>query len=413
MNKFYSSLELVQNNPLFKKMGEVAPELLINLELTNDSFFELNLNYHFPKKFVLSFNNLERNLISLIETSKKSPLSEHKWLNLAIKSIEEEHGDDLSIHREIRRISTHYKFIVPDDSSIIFGLYRIISDSHLKLKLGMGDFDKSKKTDLEQYLYLDTESIFHKVLFFDELTLIDNNHISINECLGVTRNWYSDISYKHNEKKIKKRINLHKEISKIYEIIFNKIIKSFAQYFNIQHTELPFDNLYEYNFINTLLEVDIYPEMFKKWWSDEKLQPWNYKYLYDYIIKEKIDYRNNLYSHVYSSLINTKEQYLLTLKEYSEISLKSFTGQKNYNQFLNFIYFNHLHFKNCFKNNQIVTEYNIFKNLLQLRKISESYVENIDKNITNFTEKEIESELKKITSIIKNLYHNLNSIPNE
>jgi hypothetical protein len=285
-------IDLLKVNPIYKKMSTASPQVLINMEILIENYFDLALNYHNPKRFILTYNNIIRNIFYFIDVSKKYPLSKNIWLKDAMSNILDKNQENIIMHKKIRNMATHEKLIVPDDSSIEFGLYRIKSSSECILKIGMGNNDNRKV--LNNYLYMPTEIIFHKILFLHDVLFMDNEHTSISECLGVTRNWFADITYQYNGENKKRHINLFIEISKLIDILTNTIGEYYANMLSEKYK--PF-LLYEhrgYNFINTVLEIDMYPELFKKWWGSTNIKPFNYSYLMEYEHNVKYNLKTNL-----------------------------------------------------------------------------------------------------------------------
>ncbi|MFA8343264.1 MAG: hypothetical protein ACEPO8_09880 [Rhodothermaceae bacterium] len=404
MKSFVDSLELKSFSPLYQSMAEVAPQVLINLEILLDNFFDLGLKYHSPKNFVTVFNNFERSVYFFIESSKKGQLSHYSWLKNAINKIISEFPEIVTMHKEIRRKSTHISLLVPDDASIIFGLYRIKNNQECILKLGLGDVGEKRKTDLTQYLYSDTEKIFNEILFFHETFFIDNEHSSLGECLGVSRNWFADIEYKFNKNKRKKRINLYEEATKICQLLVSEVSIAFTQNFDAPYSQINLNSGLEFNFVNTVLEIDLYPELFKKQWENPELKPFNYKYLKNYELRNSLESRNNFYVNAYNNIIKNPTEYLDKLENYIKVNVDTFENQLEYNLFLEFLYFNHLNLKANFLNALTKSNSVIFGIAARLRKAIESYILNIDSNFQDIPPSKINSELSAIGAIVGELH---------
>jgi hypothetical protein len=399
-------IELSKVNPIYKKMSIESPQVLINMEILIENYFDLALNYHNPKRFILTYNNIIRNIFYFIDVSKKNPLSKNTWLKDAMANTFDKNREKIIMHKKIRNLATHEKLIVPDDNSIEFGVYRIIRSSECILKIGMGN-NENKKV-LNNYLYMPTERIFHKVLFLHDVLFIDNEHTSISECLGITRNWFADVSYQYNGENKKRHINLFIEISKLIDILVNTVGEYYANTLGKKYKPLLLCEQKGYNFINTVLEIDMYPELFKKWWGNTNIKPFNYSYLMEYEQNVRHNLRADLYSNVFNNIIKDKTKYKCLLKEYSEVNISFFQeNQEKYEEYIRFLLFNHLSLKECYSSMLLVPKSNIFSLAMSLRKNIEYYIENIDSHFDEKDNKEINVGLKKLNSGIRELYKEL------
>jgi len=263
--------ELEKSSLFYEQMASEHPALVQNIEIVNENRTQLDVTYHEPKKFILEINNLLRSILFLVEYSvKNSP----DWLSSSIKSFREDSRHDYEILKYLRNVSAHQKLILPDES-LVSGLYRIKSQGNYLLKLGFGDHNNPGSYSRD-FTLNNTENIFHDLLVFPSLAFMDLEHCALGECLGVTRKWFFKVKFRTKKELFDETVDVHKLTSVFSGKLLDCICEAYAQENRITYSgSWEPESLEEHNYINTLLEIDIYPSLFSKWWEG-KCAPLNY-----------------------------------------------------------------------------------------------------------------------------------------
>jgi len=335
--------ELEKSSLFFESMGKEHPGIVQNIEITHENKMALDESFHTPKHFILNLNNALRSLLFFIEKSVKNSPS---WLHSCVKSYKEEHRKEYEILKKLRDVSAHQALIFPNES-IITGLYRIRSSKEYVAKIGMGDLQGpgSYSWDLAMK---NTDEIFHDLLVFHSMAFMDLEHSALNECLGITRKWFFHIKFSNKTDSFDEVIDVYKLFCEFSAKLLDAVCIAYATEKEIKF-DMSFQNhMKEFNCINTLLEIDLYPSLFSEWWEDE-MSPLNYgirskKYMGDFISAY-----DEMHNECYKNLCNSPESYKKILQKYHDIPIDEFLSDNNLNEFYSFIYFNHWHFKNSFK----------------------------------------------------------------
>ncbi|OQX04333.1 MAG: hypothetical protein BWK73_36540 [Thiothrix lacustris] len=335
--------ELEKKSVFFENFSEEYPTILQNIEIIYENKLQLDASYHHPKHFILNLNNLLRSLLFFVESSlKNSP----GWLSTVVKNYKKENAKDFQILKHLRNISAHQKFILPEES-IVSGLYRVRSKKKYILKLGFGDFNKPGKYAWDLSLR-NTEDIFHNILVLDSLAFMDLEHSSIGECLGITRRWFYKVKIKNDQVDINEIVDVYKTICTFSSQLLDKVTAAYAQTHDIDYNHSFYYDVSEFNNINTLLELDIYPTLFSTWWEDD-IYPLNagvnlnVKNCHHYNLQDKY------HTEIYGILCNSQEEYKNLLIKYSEMAINDILDSANIGEFYSFIELNHWFYKKAFK----------------------------------------------------------------
>ncbi|CAJ0700033.1 hypothetical protein LMG19089_02492 [Ralstonia edaphis] len=335
--------ELEKTSLFFESFGRDAPEIVQNIEICHENKISLDTTYHKPKHFILHLNNLFRSVLFLMEYCSKRP---EQWLTSAIDQFKRDHDENHEIFKHLRNVSSHQKLVFPRES-LVSGLYRIQSNKQYKLKLGFGKHNgpQSYAPDLA---LRNTEDIFHELNTLNFLMFMDLEHSAISECLGVTRKWFFNVNIKNKTHNIKKMVDVYALSSQFTELLLNCLCSAYAKQKGIK-AEKNFDySLPEFNFVNTLLEIDLYPSLFSQWWEIDEVSPLNcgaLAALHEASLHEGSDH---FYKGIYTALCSTKNEYADRLKKFGELSIDDTLSDSNFEEFIQFIYANHWHYKNCF-----------------------------------------------------------------
>jgi hypothetical protein len=109
---------------------------------------------------------------------------------------------------------------------------------------------------------------------------------------------------------------------------------------NIKHKEYKFCLEEDHNFVNTLLEIDLYPFLFKKFWGEEVL-PSNWNELLNYKNANQLYEKYNLYENIYINLAKNKKQLVDLLKKYETESAESLSNPEEFMNYICFTLFLH------------------------------------------------------------------------
>ena len=346
--KIQDLLDFPSRDILFQKMLIEYPELLLNIDLLFKNKLNLARSYHDPKNFIVQCNNILSNLFFFVEFAKKQQSKQQcRWLYNSISELMEAESETYNMLKTLRNTAVHNKLIVPEGAFSV-GLFKILNKAQYRLKIGLGD-DKVKNNVADRYLYKKTADVFHNLLTFHFVFFIDINHSAIGECLGITRKWYYDITYKYKGRKIRKTVDIYKAINDFCDNVVNAAFHSFGQIEGLKYTSQPVLDNSSPNFVNTLLEIDLYPTLFDKWWQGNH-KPLNYDSLLSNLPKQETDKRYGEYERIYDDLPNGIEDYLKRIRRYETVRIQDFTEQEDYNSYARFISLNHWYL------NRIVTK---------------------------------------------------------
>lgn len=384
-------LSFSKSDELFREMATDSIDVLMNIELIFKNKLNLDKSFHEPAEFILESNNIVRNLAFLTEKATKSK-SKYLWLYDAITPFLKTHEKEFSILKSLRDKSMHQELIV-SEGAFHFGLYKILSQTEYRLKIGLGDINQNKNVPLH-YVYRNTESIFQELLLMHYLTYIDINHNDLGECLGVTRRWYIQAQYNDKEKKSHtETIDIYELISKYSHDLINAVIKAYSEHKKLKPYDFKIHVSGECNFINTVLEIDLYPNLFNDFWEGD-FAPLNWKYFLEYHSVKNTLKRQEYIKKLYDEIPETVNEYLKLLDRYKNIKIEDFRDQESYNAYIRFITFPHWYI-NSYKSITLEVE-----KIYELYKVAKEYVINIDQNFDKVSNDVKNQYLGKVSKLI-------------
>ncbi|WP_030128995.1 hypothetical protein [Pseudomonas sp. QTF5] len=334
--------ELEKTSIFFEHLALKEPLLVQNMEIMFENQTQLNTSYHNPKQFILNLNNLLRSTLFFVETSIKNTSSP---LKTTVNEFRKNHSKEYEILKHLRNVSVHQTLIFPEES-LVSGLYRVKSDTEYLLKLGFGDHSKPGKYSWDLALK-NTQDIFHDLLTFHSITFMDLEHSALWECLGVTRKWFFKVKFNNQTTKFDEVIDIYELACNFTAKLLDSVCIAYAQEMKIQCTHKFHQPLKEHNFVNTILEIDLYPSLFTEWW-EEDTPPLNFGTLVERNEGDKHLYLDNWHKQAYENLCNTPMAYKTLLIKYSNASPDACFNKENRKEFTSFIILNHWHFKNSF-----------------------------------------------------------------
>lgn len=360
--------ELQRSSVFFEQMSLVHPTIVQNIEIVQENKTALDISYHQPKHFILALNNLLRSLLFFIEFSKKnSP----EWLKKAVCSFIVNNAANYQKLNYLRNVSAHQNLIVPEES-LVSGLYRIKSARNYTLKLGLGDHNKPGKYAFDIALK-DTCEIFHDLLSYSSIAFMDLEHSALYECLGITRRWFFKVKFKAGTTRYNEVIDVYQLASSFSAALLDEVCNAYAT-----HVDVVFDmtfamKLEDHNFINTLLEIDLFPELFTEWWEEEH-EPLNFGVKHEIFEGQKHEAINKFHRWVFDNLSPDIHEYRASLMHFSILKPEEVINEENLRNFLSFIITNHWHYKNVFTevfNNPIITS----SDVMQLQRLGNIFLE--------------------------------------
>ncbi|MGV2874186.1 hypothetical protein [Colwellia sp. E150_009] len=337
--------ELEKQSLFFESMANEHAELVQNIEIVFENQNALDSSYHNPKLFILNLNNALRSLLFFVETLQKNAPG---WQKKIIKDYISENSDSYIILKKLRDMSAHQALIFPKES-ILTGLYRIRSSHDYVVKIGMGDLASPGNYSWDLAMK-NTRDVFHDLLVFHSIAFMDLEHAALNECLGISRRWLFKVKFQTRDKS--KSFN---EVIDVYSLIFDfsmnlldAISESYANFHGISCDIKFYRELKEFNSVNTLLELDLYPSLFSKWWECE-ISPMNIGVRTNKHKGEVVESYDSVHFDSYEKLCNTPESYKEKLIKFRNLPIEQLLAAENEDEFYSFIYLNHWHFKKAFK----------------------------------------------------------------
>lgn len=364
--------ELQRSSLFFEQLASEHPTIIQNIEIVHENKIALDVSYHQPKHFILGLNNLLRSLLFFVELSNKnSP----EWLKQAVTSFLKEHPDEYQKLRYLRNVSAHQNLVFPEEF-LVSGLYRIRSAKNYKLKFGFGDHNKPGKYAWDLALK-DTSEIFHDMLAFASITFMDLEHSSIGECLGITRRWFFKIKFNMDKKRYNEVVDVYELASSFSSSLLDQVCKAYAVHLGVQfdHTfQLQLEN---HNFINTLLEIDIFPGLFSDWWEEES-QPLNFGVRFELSEGRRHESNDKFYRWVYENLTPDISAYKESLERFAVLEPAAVFEKGNFGDFLSFVLTNHWHYKKAFGDG--LKEHGVSSSdVMQLQRAGNIFVEKFRK----------------------------------
>lgn len=391
-------LDFPKKNKLYKHMADNAIDLLINLELLFKNKIRLDFSYHEPDDFILECNNLIRNAVFLVERNKKA--SEYPWLKKLIAQFLTTNSEDYAILKAVRNSSMHQQFMISKGLSE-FGIYKITSPTEYSLKVGMGDFSLQPAIH-PSYLYASTTSFFHNILFLHEALFMDIEHSTLNECLGVTRRWVCNVQYKIDGLKKRKDVDIYETVSMFVSDLFLGITESYSKEFEVENESiLPLHRPSRYNNINTLLEVDLYPDFFSLQWGGN-IKPFNPSCYRDYRLQDQYTRRNEGYLSLIESLPTSTNELKQLLNLYTTIAIEDFNDQEEYNRYVSFITLPHLFTKRFISLGSAA-----ISTLYAIHQLGMEYARNVVVSFATTSNEKKNTYLREIGALIEKLIEEL------
>ncbi|MEP1384229.1 MAG: hypothetical protein ABJK64_10610 [Paraglaciecola sp.] len=335
--------ELEKSSLFFEGMAKSLPELVQNIEIVHENKILLDISYHNPKKFILNLNNSLRSLFFFIEKAiKNSP----PWLSSCVNLYRQENQKEYEILKKLRDVSAHQALVFPKES-IITGLYRIKSSEDYLPKIGMGDLNSPGKYSWDLAMK-NTDEIFYELLVFHSLVFMDLEHGEPGECLGITRKWFFHVKFKNKTTSYDETVDIYDLICKFSASLLDAVCSSYAKGVGIQFTTPFHYQMKEFNCINTLLEIDLYPSLFTKWWGGE-VKAMNFGVRMNRYQGDAIAAYDDIHNESYSKLCDSPEAYKKLLIKYRDMDPNDYFKESNIDEFYSFIYLNHWHYKNSIK----------------------------------------------------------------
>lgn len=379
------------------KMAIDDAEVEFYLEVLFHNKLELARYYHNPNMFFMMCNNS----ISVIETfinRGQKQKGKNDWYYEGVNSFIRDNNKYYQILRDLRNKTMHFEMIIPENA-ISFGLYRIKSDSSYIQKIGMGNDKRSNELPPFR-LAQKSEVLFHDLLQMHYLFFIDIEHSALGECLGLTRRWFVNATYTEDKQKHKEKIDLYDFLSICYQYVFNSVCLAFSQKTGIEYTKMKLHESSEYNFVNTFLEIDLYPSLFKKWWATSG-EPLNWGSILDYRNAMEVNERIQVSEKVFSLLPKTIDDYFNMLDKFKKIQIEDFKSQDDYNLFIYFVSVQHWFIKplNIL---QLIDKFNIDL-LYKLHFLAVKYIQEIDISFDKHSSEEINKRLAEICLFLQKI----------
>jgi len=334
--------ELERRWRIFKLMAAKNPMLAQNIEILFQNRTLLDGAYHYPKEFILHLNNCFRATLSFVESSVKNS---EPWLKECVSKFRDEHLDEYEILKHLRDVSMHQALVFPAES-LVAGLYRIRSSKEYVLKLGLGDHGGPAAYSWDIAMS-NSDEMFHSMLAFHSMMFVDLEHSCIGECLGLTRKWFFSVKFKNKRKAFDQVVDIYSLVCEFIEGLIDNACENFALSMGVENDASFKQERSDYNFVNTLLEVDLYPSLFEEWWGDE-MHVLNYGVRYHRFMGDVYKNMDLVHKECYSTLSASPEAYLACLDKYAEMSDEEMLNGDGTNDVFSFIHLNHWHAKNCF-----------------------------------------------------------------
>lgn len=364
--------ELQRSSLFFEQLAAAHPTIIQNIEIVHENKIALDVSYHQPKHFILGLNNLLRSLLFFVELSNKNSPD---WLKAAVNLFLQTRPDEYQILRYLRNVSAHQKLVFPDES-LTSGLYRIKSNRNYTLKLGFGDHNKPGKYAWDLALK-DTTEIFHDMLAFASITFMDLEHSAIGECLGITRRWFFKVNFKTDQKRYNEVVDVYLLVSAFSARLLDHVCKAYAAHLGVRYDHTFEIQLEEHNFINTLLEIDLFPGLFSDWWEDE-CGPLNYGIRSEITEGRRHESNDEFHKWVYENLTPDIEVYRAQLDRFASLEARAIFEKDNIAEFASFVLTNHWHYKRVF--GEGLRESGVSaSDVMQLQRIGNIFVEEYHK----------------------------------
>ncbi|MCE2593356.1 hypothetical protein K6Y31_00795 [Motilimonas cestriensis] len=393
--------EIANSSPFFELMHSEEPLLVQNIEVVNDNKINMDISYHNPKKFILELNNLLKSTIFFVETAmKNSP----DWLRNSVKDFRESNIDEYEILKNLRNTSAHQSLVFPNES-LSMGLYRVQSEIEYKQKIGIGDHEKPGKYSWD-LAFKNTNDLFHDVLVFQSIAFMDLEHSALWECLGITRRWFFHVKFKNRDTTFDEVIDVYKLICNFSTKLLDQVCNDYAKLKDLKfsqnfHAELP-----ECNFVNTILEIDLYPSLFCKWWEIE-VEPLNFGILATINEANQFHWINSFHTNAYDNLMKNSDEYISQLESIIKLEPKEIYTEEHALKVFSFIKLNHWHVKSAFNASLMDTPVDI-GDIMRIQRLGKIFMDEYAKKKQCTISSSYQSFRSHLQAVHKNLTSALN-----
>jgi hypothetical protein len=246
-----------------------------------------------------------------------------------------------------------------------------------------------------------TNEIFHDMLAFASITFMDLEHSAIGECLGITRRWYFKIKFKTDSKRYNEVVDVYELASSFSASLLDHVCNAYAAELGVTFDHTFALKLEEHNFINTLLEIDLFPGLFSEWWEEE-CQPLNFGVQMVRAEGRQHDASDQFHRWVFENLAPDVATYRSSMERLAAMEPKDIFEGDNFGDFLSFVLTNHWHYKNVFGgglNKSPVTPFDV----MQLQRAGSIFVEEYRKEklcTISSTKKGLNDHIRRMLSKI-------------
>lgn len=388
--------EVANSSPFFEVMNSENPLLVQNIEVVNDNKISMDASYHNPKKFILELNNLLKSTIFFVEAAtKNSP----EWLRESVKKFRESNTKQFEILKHLRNTSAHQSLVFPKES-LSMGLYRIQSDIAYKQKIGIGDHQKPGEYSWD-LAFKNTSDLFHDVLVFQSIAFMDLEHSALYECLGITRRWFFHVKFKNRDTKFDEVIDVYKLACEFSTKLLDQVCNDYAKVKGVSFSQKFHSELSECNFVNTMLEVDLYPSLFRKWWGMD-IEPLNFGVLVALNDYRQYTWSDSFHTSAYENLTSSPEEYVSRLTEILDLEPDDIYTEANAFKVFSFIKVNHWHVKSAFNATLMDTPVDI-GDIMNIQRLGKIFMDEYAKNKPCTITSSFEGFTNHLRTVHKNL----------
>jgi hypothetical protein len=334
--------EFARSSLFFEQLEAAHPTIVQGIEIVYANKVTLDGSYHNPKNFCLSLNNLLMSILFFVESAQKNSST---WFKNAVDSFLDEHQDDFQKIRHLRNVSAHQKLIVPSESMSL-GLYRIRSANHYTAKLNFGS-QQIPMTLAPDLALRETADVFNDLLVFPATTFMDLEHSAFGECLGITRWWLFKVHFKTRARRYNEVVDVYDLASSFSMGLITRVCEAYAASKSIKFPHVFQKKLEEHNHINTLLEIDLYPSLFSKWW-DAEATPLNFGVLRDLGTGSTVKSVDDFYTWAFKGLTSTPDEYASALESIAALDVDQVFKNENARLFMSYILVNRWHYQRAF-----------------------------------------------------------------
>ncbi|WP_266180841.1 hypothetical protein [Dyella humicola] len=335
--------ELERESDFFRCMSCERALLVQNVEILFDNKLLLDASYHHPKDFILNLNNCLRSMLFFVESSTKNAPD---WLKTCVSVYREKNLDKYEMLKNLRDVSMHQALIFPKES-LVMGLYRIKSQANYVLKIGIGDHGGPGEYAWDIAM-MNSEDIFHQMLVFHSMTFMDLEHSALAECLGMTRKWFFKMHFKNKRRTFDETIDVYNLFCDFANGLLDEVCEAFAERKGIRNSIRFTASQSEHNHVNTILEIDLYPSLFKDWWEDEGMEPLNAGIRLWRWRGRRLEAVDAAHKRHFGALSTSADDYVQALKRYAAMSDDEVSAESTFDGFFSFVNLNDWHAKRAF-----------------------------------------------------------------